>query len=107
MAEIVVVAPANFDIADGIPVVRYETAVDVLAALAARGDVVLVSDALAAAELEAIAATARTRMGQTIEVRSERWDGETQSPLSAACRGVISGFGASGVARAVEVLRGN
>ena len=40
-----------------------------------------------------------------IEVRPEAWDGQTPSPLSAACRGVISGFGAHGILAAVEFLR--
>jgi len=40
-----------------------------------------------------------------IEVRAERWDGRTPSPLSAACNGVISGFGVSGVRAACALLR--
>jgi hypothetical protein len=86
-------------------VVRYATASEVIAAVAAPGDVVLVSDGLGPADLDAVAAAIRGRPGQTIEVRSERWDGETVSPLSSVCRGVISGFGMAGVVRAVEVLR--
>ena len=65
-----------------------------------------VSDGLSAADEATIADAVRARTGQTIEVRSERWDGETPSPLSAACRGVISGFGAAGAVRAIEALLG-
>jgi 3-dehydroquinate dehydratase len=47
-------------------------------------------------------------IGQTgrgvIEVRAQRWDGETPSPVSAACRGVISGFGDAGILAAVRLL---
>ncbi len=42
---------------------------------------------------------------QCIEVRPERWDGRTPSPLSAACRGVISGFGIAGILAALDFLR--
>ena len=41
-----------------------------------------------------------------IEVRCDRWDGFTPSRLSAACRGVISGFGMAGVPAALAILRG-
>jgi hypothetical protein len=40
-----------------------------------------------------------------VEVHSERWDGFHHSLLSSACRGVISGFGAGGVAAAILLLR--
>ena len=40
-----------------------------------------------------------------VEVRAERWDGRTPSPLSAACGGVISGFGVGGLLAAVRLVR--
>jgi len=39
-----------------------------------------------------------------IEVHSQRWDGFHHSILSPVCRGVISGFGSSGVVEAVRRL---
>jgi hypothetical protein len=50
-------------------------------------------------------ASAVTASGRPcIEVRSERWDGESPSPLSAACRGVISGFGVDAARQAAAAL---
>lgn len=79
-----------------------------LAALEERGNrpCVLVSDGLHADTEAAVAAAIRSAPGPVVEVRSLRWDGESPSPVSAACRGVISGFGAAGVAAAVGVLTG-
>ena len=52
-------------------------------------------------------ATARYGGNTTcIEVRSARWDGTSPSPLSAACRGVISGFGTRAIATAVSLVSG-
>jgi hypothetical protein len=65
---------------------------------------VLWSDALTAADLEAAVAAVRASGVSVIEVRAERWDGESLSPLSAACRGVLSGFGAAGVRAALGML---
>jgi len=84
----------------------YATLGEVLAALRGEGPAVVCTDGLGGGWLEAVAAAIRERAGPVIEVRSERWDGVTHSPVSAACRGVISGFGASGVAAAVGVLSG-
>jgi hypothetical protein len=39
-----------------------------------------------------------------IVVRAERADGFTEDPLAAACRGLIAGFGAAGLAEAVAIL---
>jgi 3-dehydroquinate dehydratase len=39
-----------------------------------------------------------------VEVRLQKWDGFSPSPLSAACRGVIAGFGEAGLAAAVRFL---
>jgi hypothetical protein len=64
---------------------------------------VLWSDGLGHSDLPTVATVVRQRSAMVIEVRAERWDGETQSPLSAACRGVISGFAESGVAAAVRL----
>ncbi len=66
---------------------------------------VLVSDGLAGQELAAAAEAVRQCGRPVIEVRSERWDGTTRSPLSAACRGVISGFGPAGLGTAVSLAR--
>lgn len=107
MAPVVVIAPAGWPVPAGdVRVRRYTTAAEVVAALEAPGDVVLVSDALTRGDLGDVAAAVRARTGETIELRSERWDGATESPLSGACRGVISGFGAAALVRAIEVLRG-
>ena len=64
----------------------------------------LASDGLAPAG-EAAVAAAIVRAGvRVIEVRAARWDGRTHSALSAACRGVISGFGiVAGVKAAVAL----
>lgn len=70
------------------------------------GPAVLWSDGLAADDAELVEAI-RARGAPVIELRSQRWDGFTASPLSAACRGVISGFGANGLRAAVRVLAGH
>ena len=71
---------------------------------AGRGPLVLVSDGLDVPELATIASAVRESGRPCIEVRSERWDGESPSPLSAACRGVISGFGIEAVRHAAAAL---
>jgi hypothetical protein len=55
--------------------------------------------------LAAIAESVRASGRPVIEVRSDRWDGATPSPVSAACRGVISGFGPAGAAAAAALLQ--
>ena len=67
--------------------------------------VVLVSDLVAPAGLARVAEAVTRFNRPVIEVRSVAWDGVTNSPLSAACRGVISGFGADGVLAAVRLLQ--
>ncbi len=104
--SIVVVAPRSVaglpEPWDGVTVVRYGSAEEAEAGLAgdAEGYVIL-SDGLAASELARVAHAVAAVRGACIEVRSDRWDGSTPSPLSAACRGVISGFGVGGVVEAV------
>ena len=85
--------------------VPYQTAFDAAVALrASDAPAVLVTDGLDAEDLDTLAAALRERRGECIEVRMGPWDGETHSPVSGACRGVISGFGADGVRRAAEYL---
>ena len=85
--------------------VPFQTAFDAVVALkASDAPAVLLTDGLDLEDLDSLASAIRERGGPCIEVRSERWDGETQSPVSAACRGVISGFGANGVRRAAELF---
>jgi 3-dehydroquinate dehydratase len=71
----------------------------------AQEPVVLLSDGLDEAGQQAVAVAVRASGRMVVEVRSARWDGETQSQLSAACRGVISGFGGAGVAAAVALIQ--
>ncbi len=85
--------------------VPFHTAFDAAVALkASDAPAVLVTDGLELEDLEMLASVLRERSAPCIEVRSERWDGETASPVSAACRGVISGFGSHGIARAASLL---
>ncbi len=108
MARVRVLLPADApapDLPDGVELRRYAVAADVTAALAgADGDAVLCSDALDAADLADVAAAVRAAPGTVVEVRSAPWDGETHSPLGAACAGVIAGFGAEGVRAAALLL---
>jgi 3-dehydroquinate dehydratase len=86
--------------------VPYAAPLDLVVSLRAiAGPAVIVSDGLDAEATEAVAAAVRDHSSPCIEVRSARWDGESFSPLSAACRGVISGFGVAGVAAAVTAAR--
>ena len=85
--------------------VHFSTAFDAVVSLRATDvPAVIVTDGLDAEDLDSLAAAIRERSGECIEVRSQGWDGETQSPVASACRGVISGFGADGIRRAVELL---
>ena len=109
MPNILVLWPAHVPappLPDGCEVHGYATAAEVVAVLGeAAGSVVLCSDGLAANDLGVVAEALVTVDGTTIiEVQHERWDGETHSPVSAACAGVIAGFGPSGVAAAVALL---
>ena len=105
-AVLVILPPADTPppLPDGVEVRACATAAEVTAALdAATGDVVLCAGRLAgdAAIANAVAAVA----GTVIQVELESWDGETHSLVSAACSGVIAGFGTAGIAAAVALLR--
>lgn len=67
---------------------------------------VILTDTLDAAAQETIAGALRAHPRPCIEVRSARWDGVSPSPLSAACRGVISGFGMNALAAAAALVAG-
>lgn len=98
-------APAPDGLPDGVELRRYAAAADLIAALAAaEGDAVLCCDGIDAADLADVAAAVRAAPGTVVEVRSAPWDGETHSPLSAACAGVIAGFGLDGVRAAALLL---
>lgn len=85
--------------------VPFQTAFDAAIALrASDAPAVLVTDSLDAEDLDTLAVAIRERSGQCLEVRLGPWDGETHSPVSGLCRGVISGFGQDGVIRALEYL---
>lgn len=87
--------------------VHFHTAVDAVISLrASDAPAVVVTDGLDAEDLDSLTNAIRERGAPCIEVRMVRWDGETQSPVSGACRGVVSGFGMDGVGRAVELLAG-
>ena len=110
MIRVIVVAPdavarrlADFN--ENVTVVRYHTALEAKHELGGSADaVVIVSDGLRPEDIPAVAEAVRASNKRCIEVRSGAWDGATFSPLSAACVGVVSGFGAAGVSRAVELL---
>lgn len=89
----------------GVMLVPFQTAFDATVALkASDAPAVVVTDGLDAEDLDTIASAIRQRRGRCIEVRLAGWDGETQSPVSGVCRGVISGFGTDGIRRAVDLL---
>jgi len=89
----------------GAMLVHFQTAIDAVVSLrASEAPAVLVTDGLDAEDLGALASAIRERAAPCLEVRMKGWDGETQSPVSGVCRGVISGFGANGLGRAVEFL---
>jgi hypothetical protein len=91
---------------EGVLIVHFKT-IDGLCQLMAKGAsaFVLVSDSIADAELPRVARAVHESGTPCIELRSAPWDGTTFSPLSAACRGVISGFGFDAMSQAVEVSR--
>lgn len=93
----------------GATVVRWVDVATLLSALERDGasPCILVTDGLHADTEAAVAGAVRAREGTVIEVRSARWDGETASPVSAACRGVISGFGLRGLEVAVSLAIGD
>jgi 3-dehydroquinate dehydratase len=77
-------------------------AAQVAAILSSHDAAVLVSDEFV--DADAVAAAVKAAGRPVIEVRAHRWDGETPSLVSAACRGVISGFGDAGIVCAVRLL---
>ena len=91
--------------AAGCDVATYASGDEVIRALKRTFDAaVLVSDGLPGESLDAVAAAVSASGRSVIEVRTERWDGASHSALSAACRGVISGFGLAGVREAIRAL---
>lgn len=108
MSAVLVLVPKSL-VAPALPpgamLVHFQTAIDAVVSLrASEAPAVLVTDGLDAEVLGALASAIRERRAPCIEVRMEGWDGETQSPVSGVCRGVISGFGTNGLARAIEFL---
>ncbi len=106
MAAVLVLLPAGAAppaLPDGVEVRTCATPAEAVAALAATtGDVVLCVDGLGgAAEIAEAVASVR---GSVIQVEQDAWDGEAHSPVSAACRGVVAGFGVAGVVAAVALL---
>jgi len=92
---------------EGAMLVPFQTAFDAAVALrASDAPAVLVTDGLDTEDLDTLAAALRERQGQCIEVRYGGWDGESHSPVSGACRGVVSGFGPDGLERAAALLAG-
>lgn len=105
--SVLVIVPAGTAAGDwpGCEVVAGSTAAEAVRALGKSfSAAVVVSDGLAGEGLVAVAAAVAACGRPVIEVRSGRWDGVEPSPLSAACRGVISGFGMAGVREALRVL---
>jgi 3-dehydroquinate dehydratase len=88
----------------GVTVVGYSTVREAVEGLQTPADAAVLYSGLPPESQPALAAAVREGGRPVIEVRGERWDGETQSELSAACRGVISGFGFGGVAAAIALL---
>ena len=107
MTTVLVLVPQGADVSvpAGTRFASFADADAAAAALAAHeGPAVILSDSLDAAGAESVAKAVRSGGHPVIEVRSERWDGTTWSPLSAACRGVIAGFGTRAVTAAVTIL---
>ena len=109
MSRVLVIAPV--EVANTLPSIEDSVLVPVTSTLdvvvSLKGShlpAIVCTDHLAAEEADAIAAAIRERTAPCIEVRLASWDGESHSPISAACRGVISGFGVGGLARAAELL---
>lgn len=94
------------DLPPGALVVPFGTVVDAVVALkATAAPAVICTGGLAPEDLEPLAAAVAAHPAPCIEVRNDTWDGESHSPVAAICRGVISGFGVTGIRRAVELLR--
>ncbi len=75
-----------------------------IAGLPASSPVVLYHDGLTDREQARITGTLGAQSLDVIEVRGPGWDGFESTPLSSACRAVISGFGTAGIAQAVSAL---
>lgn len=100
-------APPATDLPElaGTRVVRYADAEAACAALGGHFDAaLLLSDGLDAEGEETVAAAVRACGYPVVEVQSARWEGERHSPLTAACRGVVAGFGAGALAVALRAL---
>lgn len=65
---------------------------------------VFMSDAIPAADAGLVAKALKRAGRPVIEVQGAPWEGTGSSPISAACRGVISGFGVDGVIAAVRLI---
>ncbi len=107
MTTVLVILPSGVTpppLADGVEVRVCATVAEVTGALAAAtSDVVLCAGDLAGDA--GIASAAAALAGTVIQVELESWDGVTHSAISAACAGVIAGFGTAGIAAAVALLR--
>lgn len=104
---VVVLAPTSVKVgAKAADVRTYETAGDLRLRIRelAGAKAVIYHDGFSAVDQAAIATALRDSGATCIEVRAHRWDGFELSPLSAACTGVISGFGVGAIARAVAAL---
>lgn len=109
MSDVLLLVPA--DAARGLPpiqggvLVPFTSTLDVVVSLKASPlPAVLCTDTIPFEEAESVAAAIRGHSAAVVEVRLGPWDGESHSPIGAACRGVISGFGLNGVVRAAEFL---
>ena len=107
MSDVLVIVPAGLappPLPEGVDVRTCTTAGEVADALSgAAGDVVLCCEGFP--DLELIAGAVRTVDSTVVLVEPGAWDGESHSPISAACSGVIAGFGIAGVSAAVALLR--
>jgi len=103
-----VLAPEGVAVPGGkasVTVWRTEGTLEALLTDRRRGDsLVIISDGLNAKDAAGVAEAIRVGSLDVIEVRLDRWDGETPSPLSGVCRAVISGFGVAGAIAAVNLL---
>ena len=108
MPVVVVILPAGVappPLPEDVEVRACATSGEVAAALrqAGDGEVVLCVDGLPDAEV--IAGAVRTVESTVILVEQDAWNGDSHSPVSAACSGVIAGFGIAGLSAAVALLR--
>lgn len=90
---------------DDVRVVEYGESPLLLEELGTASAIVAVSTGLDERACERLATLIARGNRRVIEVRVDRWDGEAHSPLSAACTGVVFGFGAAGIQAAVQYLR--